>query len=331
MSKIDRRSFSNSSSSNQYAVPRSPRRRRRLGRTLLLIFLLMVGAAAIIPMRAYLKSSTLRRAAYFYAAGLWKPEKAFPGRDSITILVLGRDADRDNRGQIVHSRGRADAILLVRLDFSDKKVSILSIPRDTLVDIPGHGRHKINAAHAYGGSELMMRTIESFLGVSPEECVTIDYASFEKAIDCMGGLTIDVAKKMDYDDNWGNLHIHLKPGRQTLNGRQALGFVRYRKSNDGSADTDQERIARQQQFLMAVRGKVVTPSAFFKLPDAIETARSGVTSSMSETQLMAAADFVRRLPNTSIEMVTLPGEPHKAYIEADLTAAREIVQRMFKG
>jgi len=326
---MERRSISDLSS--QQVAFRRPRRRRSLGRTILLVFLLILGIAAIIPIRAYLKSSTLRRVAYFYATGLWKPEKAFPGRDSVTVLVLGRDADRDNRGQIVHSRGRADAILLVRLDFSDKKVSILSIPRDTLVDIPGHGRHKINAAHAYGGSELMMQTIESFLGVKPEECVTVDYASFEKAIDCMGGLTINVTKKMDYDDNWGNLHIHLNPGRQTLDGRQSLGFVRYRKSNDGSADTDQERIARQQQFLMAVRSKVITPSAFFRLPDVIETARSGVTSSMSESQLMAVADFVRRLPNSSIEMVTLPGEPHKAYIKADMAAAREIVQRMFKG
>lgn len=278
----------------------------------------------------YYKSPTVRRMVCDYRCGMWNPEKAFPGKDEITLLFLGKDVDLDRKARVVKTNARTDTILVAHLDFVGRTANILSIPRDTLVRIPGYrGKHKINAAHAYGGPELTAETIEDFLSIHADDYIVVDYKSFERAIDLIGGLQINVAKQMDYDDNWGGLHIHLEPGNQQLSGEQALGFVRFRKSNDGHGDTDQERIARQHQFLMATKDKVVSASIFFKLPDIIETVRSGVNSSMTDAQMMAVTKFIKSLPRESIRTAILPGTDGKVCVKADEDAACTVVDEMF--
>jgi len=278
----------------------------------------------------YFGSSTIRQMVHDWRLGLWRTEKAFPGRSAVTVMVLGRDVDRDNRDRILNTKGRTDTILLVRLNFAEQTANILSIPRDTLVRIPGYrGKHKINAAHAYGGPELTAQTIEEFLNVRPDECVVLDCKSFEKAVDMLGGLQVTVAKQMDYDDDWGDLHIHVSPGTQVLNGKQALGFARFRRSNDGRGDTDTERIQRQQQILMAAKEKVMSRSVFFRLPRVIDTIRAGIKSTMTDAQMMALASFAKRLPPSSIHMAILPGVEGRVYVTADDSAARELVYHMF--
>jgi LCP family protein required for cell wall assembly len=278
----------------------------------------------------YFGSNTIQQMVRDYRQGRWNPEKAFPSKDDITVLFLGKDVDRDHRGRIVDTNARTDTILLAHLNFTNKTASILSIPRDTRVHIPGYrGRHKINAAHAYGGPELTMQTIDEFLGIRADQYVVVDYGTFEKAIDLIGGLRINVAKQMDYDDNWGNLHIHLKPGLQKLDGNQALGYVRFRKSNDGHGDTDYDRIARQQQFLLATKEKMMSTSTFLNLPNIIDTVHSGVNSSMSDAQLMTIAKFIRSLPSSSIRTATLPGTEGRVYVATDDNAVRRLIQEMF--
>lgn len=305
---------------------------RRILRFSLFICLILTLVTATIVGTTVFRSKTIQTAIRNGIDGSCKPENAFPGRDEITFLALGRDVDRDNHGNVLKTNGRTDAIMLIKLDFKQKTANILSIPRDTRVRIPGYrGRHKINAAHAYGGPELTIETVDDFLGVRADDYVAFNYNCFEQAIDKLGGLKVNVAKEMNYDDNWGNLHIHLKPGEQTLDGYKSMGFVRFRHSNDGIADTDQERIARQQQFLMAMKSKIVSPSAFFALPDIIETVRGGVNSSMKNNQLMAIASFVKSLPSESIHMVTLPSEEGRSYVRADEDEATKIVNEMFKS
>ncbi|MEN6521425.1 MAG: LCP family protein [Armatimonadota bacterium] len=277
----------------------------------------------------YFGSQTVRQIVHDWRTGMWQPDKSFPGKDNITLLFLGKDVDLDNHARVLKTNGRTDTILLVRLDFKDQTANILSIPRDTRVRIPGYrGKHKINAAHAFGGPELCMETIENFLDIKPEEYIVVDYKSFEKAIDALGGLQVAVDKQMDYDDNWGNLHIHLKPGTQVLDGREALGFVRFRKSNDGHSVTDQQRIARQHQFLMAAKGKIMSKSVFLHLPELIDTLRSGVNSSMSDAQLMTVAKFIKTLPKESIRTAILPNND-SVYVTAKDSDARKLVNQMF--
>jgi polyisoprenyl-teichoic acid--peptidoglycan teichoic acid transferase len=315
-------------------VTRRPIRRRKASR-----WLLKLGVIAIIALGLtvgsgvgyiYFQSPVVRGMMRDRMAGRWEPKEAFPNKSQITVMLLGRDKDRDRHGRALKTNGRSDTIMLAHLDFVNKTANILSIPRDTMVRIPGHrGRHKINAAHAYGGPELTAETIDNFLGVRPDEYVAIDYESFEKALDMIGGLHLNVTREMNYDDNWGGLHIHLKPGDQQLTGTQALGYVRYRKSNDGHGVPDQDRIARQQQFIMATKQKIIAPSTFFRIPDVIGTIRSGVNSSLDDAQLMCVAQFIKNLPPTAIHSATLPSSSGRVYVTADDSETRELVRKMF--
>ncbi len=280
----------------------------------------------------YISSATIRDAVNASITNTDTPSKAFPGRDSINLLLLGRDLDRDNRGRVIHTKGRTDAIMLAHVDFRNRQVSILSIPRDTLVHIPGYrGKRRMNSANALGGPELTKDTVEELVGVHPDYYMLVNFEGFEKAIDTMGGLSIDVDKQLDYDDNWGNLHIHLKPGQQQLNGYQSMGFVRYRKSKDGDAETDLIRIGRQQKFLCAVKSKLSHPSVMVRIPKILDTIRDDTEGDLSPCQTMCVARFMKSIPGGSeIKMETLPSlETGGNYVHADTDAVRELVGRMF--
>jgi len=278
----------------------------------------------------YFSSPTVRDSVNIWMRGGLSVDKAFPDQKEINILLLGKDEDRDNRGQVVKTRARTDTIILAHMDFENKTVNMLSIPRDTRVKIPGYrGRHKINAAHAFGGPDLTARTIERFLNVKPDYYVVMDYNGFKTAIDRLGGLEVNVDKELNYDDNWGNLHIHLKPGKQLLNGEQAMGFVRYRKSNDGIGDSDMVRISRQQEFLKATKDKLVNPWNLRKLPSVIEDVRQNVNGSITTQQMLALAGFMKSLPNEKLNMVTLPSVEGRVYVSANEDETRELVSRMF--
>jgi LCP family protein required for cell wall assembly len=154
----------------------------------------------------------------------------FGGRERVRILLIGAD---QRRGDV----GRSDTLLLLSLNPRTHRLALLGLPRDLGVEVPGHGATKINHAYAYGGPALTRRTVEEFLHLKVDYHAVAFFEGFVAAVDALGGVTVDVpdveghGRGMNYDDHAGNLHIHLKPGTQHLNGRQALGFVRYRKSN----------------------------------------------------------------------------------------------------
>lgn len=280
----------------------------------------------------YLSSQTVRDTVGTLVTRAHTPDNAFPGKDSVTILLMGRDLDRDERGRVVETRGRTDAMMLVRFDFRSRSADILSIPRDTLVRIPGYrGKHRISYANAYGGPDLAIETVSEFLGVQPDGYALMNFDGFEKAIDSMGGLWLAVDKKLDYDDNWGNLHIHLEPGEQLLNGEQCMGFVRYRQSNDGDCESDLVRIQRQQALLKSARDRLGSPSAMFRLPEVLDIVREDLEADLSPSQLICLANFVRGLSSDSgINMVTLPAlDDSGVYVRADPDATRELMDRLF--
>ena len=260
------------------------------------------------------------------------PEKAFPGQDQVNILLMGRDEDRDRHGNVVNSRGRTDAMMLVRVDFAGNTCSILSIPRDTLVRIPGYrGKRRISYANALGGPELAKETVSEFVGVSPDHHILVNYHGFEQAIDEMGGLEVNVDKQLDYDDNWGHLHIHLKPGNQVLSGEQAMGFVRYRKGNDGGGDSDLVRISRQQEVVKALTARLASPEVMFRVPKLLDMIREDVQGDLTTSQIICLARFAKALPPESgIRMETVPAlEGGGIYVRADPDAMSELVDQMF--
>lgn len=262
----------------------------------------------------------------------WTPERQFPTRTSMNVLVLGVDHDYDNRDQIVKaSPGRSDSILLARVDFINKTISALTIPRDTAVHVPGYrGIRKINAAHNLGGEELTMETIKEVFGVQPDACVTVNFEGFQKIVNAIGGIDVDVKvpkghKGLDYDDNWGNLHIHLKPGYQHLDGYSAMGYVRMRHS-----DSDEMRSERQHEFLEAMRTKLKSPSTFLVLPKLVDKLNDNLKlANLNRDQMYALANFARSIPRDNITIKTLPSFEGPSYVTIHADKSSKLIQEMF--
>ncbi len=245
---------------------------------------------------------TVRRAVVAYITGETKPENAFPSKKKITVLFVGADEDRDRRKRVVNQMARTDTIVVAQFDFENQRICALSIPRDTLVRIPRRGWGKINSAHVLGGPPLLVETVSNLLGnIRIDEVVIINYKAFEEAVDALGGVTIEVEKRMRYHDNWGDLHIDLEPGVHHLNGKQALGYVRYRHS-----DSDFARIERQQKFARALKERLKDPSVWLRAPKALSAAIRNTKTTMDYEQLLALALFARQIPEENIRTETLP-------------------------
>ncbi|MBO6244887.1 MAG: LCP family protein, partial [Anaerovibrio sp.] len=192
-----------------------------------------------------------------------KPEKAnlMTAKDKIIVMIMGVD---EREGDV----GRSDTLMVATLDPKKKKAALLSIPRDTRVKIKGYGFDKINAAYAYGGHELTRDTVEDLIGVHMEHHILINIKSFKKIIDAIGGVDINVEKRMYYEDVWdddGGLLIDLQPGLQHMDGDTAITYVRYRDE-----EGDIGRIRRQQKFMQAVMDKVTSPAIIPRIPSIIK-------------------------------------------------------------
>lgn len=312
------------------------RRRSRALRKTLRGFVLLCFAAffVFVGTSAYILFSNqpVREAAGVMVTGGLSVEKAFPGKSEVNLLLLGKDEDRNNRGQVVETNGRTDTIIFCHVSFVEKQVSLLSIPRDTLARIPGYrGRHKINAANAYGGPDLAVQTVENLLDMPVDGYFLVDYRTFETIIDEMGGVDVVVDKPLHYDDNWGQLHIHLEPGPQRLDGRQALGLVRFRKSNDGHGDSDQERIARQQMLLASLRSRMLKPSNLVKAPGMVSTLFEESRTNLSVQQATSLVNFARSVPRENMRMEILPAVPTRTALQVDESRARVLLEELFTG
>jgi len=247
----------------------------------------------------------------------------------VKARVLTSTGTGDAGNYIINSNVTTNASAVESI-INAKSIQILSIPRDTRVHIPGtRGFSKINAAHSIGGPELTAETIHDFLGVVPDASLVVDYKMLQHVIDQLGGVTVDVDKKLDYDDNWGNLHVHLKPGEQTLNGVAAMGFVRFRHANDGPADSDVMRIGRQQEMLQSMKAKMKDPTTWMRVPGALEVVRKEMRGTLTYPQLVALATFARSVPKERTAMHILPNRPGRIFVYAEPDASRTLVASLF--
>lgn len=306
---------------------RKPKRRSLFWRVILVVFLLGSLSVGTLSGYFYASSEAVRKT----VGALWEYRgldvaQAFPGQYSVTVLLLGSDENRDNKKRIYTKRTRSDTIMLTHFDFVNRRISVLFIPRDTRVPIPEHGHHKINSAMARGGPELTAETIREWLGVPVDHYVVIYYSVFRRMVDLLGGVNIYVDEPLHYDDNWGDLHVHLEPGWHRLNGEQALGYVRIR-----NVDSDLMRIERQQRFLAAVKEHFRHPSTYLKLPQLLDAVDENLKSTLSYGQMLALAWFAKTVPSRNIEMVTLPCRPGRSYVYADEEKTRALIGRLFSA
>lgn len=192
------------------------------------------------------------------------------------IVVMGVD---ERSGDV----GRSDTLFVVMLDPKTDKPALLSIPRDTLVKIKGHGWDKINHAYAFGGHKATMETVENFLGLKINNYVLIDFKGFVGLVDAIGGVDIDVEQAMHYSDPYdGNdgLIINIPKGKQHLDGKHAIQYARYRDE-----EGDIGRIKRQQKFMRAFYAKLLEPATLLNAPNIMQSMASMVKTDLSITDL----------------------------------------------
>lgn len=219
------------------------------------------------------------------------------------ILLLGLDAGTIGAKE-EYNRHRSDTMIVVSLDKKNKKVNILSIPRDTRVKISNIGIQKINAAMAYGGPNLAVKTVKEFLGVPIHNYVVVNFKGFRDIVDVLGGVPIDIEKPLKYHDYAGNLHIDIDAGHQVLDGKKAEEFVRYRQYPEG----DVARVRAQQKFIDAFIKTALKPSTLLKLPKIIDTVQESIRTDISPLEIAGFANFARQIKHENVHMHILPGE-----------------------
>ncbi len=190
--------------------------------------------------------------------------------------------------QINSFEGLSDVMLLIKFDPETKKMIMLSIPRDTRIEIEGHGVKKINAANVDGGPALTAKTVSNLLnGVGIDRYVRINVLGVAKLIEALGGVTVYVPKDMKYRDDSQHLYINLKAGKQHLSGEQALQLLRYRHDELG----DIGRIQRQQMVIRALIDQTLNPGTLAKLPDILKVVKEHIDTNLTVEELAALAGF----------------------------------------
>jgi LCP family protein required for cell wall assembly len=222
--------------------------------------------------------------------------------------------------------------MVLHVDPRAKSVSVVSIPRDTLVVIPGVRLDKINHAYAFGGPELATSTTSSFLGIPINYYIKININGLEKIIDEVGGVEVDVDQRMYYVDYAGDLFIDLKPGLQRLNGRDAIGFLRFRHDALG----DIGRIKRQQKFLQDLAAQIASSKNPIQVYNLISDMIESVDTNLTTSQIFSLASIVRQAYEFgSVYVTALPGTSTKIdgifYLQPDMERVKETVSRYLKN
>lgn len=226
--------------------------------------------------------------------------KTFFMKEKMNILILGVDA----RGDDV---GRSDTTFVVTIDTIAKRITMLSIPRDSRVKIDGYGWDKINHAYAFGGSKLSKSSVENLLGIPIDYTVVMNFQGFVRMIDALGGVTIDVDKRMYYSDPYdddGGLYIDLHPGFQKLNGKTAIEYVRYRDE-----EGDIGRVSRQQKFLKALLQEFTKPQLITKLPDLIKEFAVAVRTDMPTKEMVKLIPMINDAAKSGLHTEWVSGTP----------------------
>jgi len=251
--------------------------------------------------------------------------KVEPIHDNVSVLFIGID-DSEERDQ-GESGSRSDALVLATLNNEEKSIKLVSIPRDSYVEIPyvGH-KDKITHAHSYGGTLATIETVEELFEIPIDYYVRMNFNAFIDVVDALGGVEVEVPYDiLELDEN-DNRTIDLKEGLQQLNGRETLALARTRK-----LDSDIERGKRQQEILKAIISKAASASALTKYDDVIEALGENMKTDMTFKEMKGFISYLSQgVP--SMESLYLEGsdswERGYYYIlnEQSLINTRQILQ-----
>ncbi|AIF44601.1 LCP family protein [Virgibacillus sp. SK37] len=251
-----------------------------------------------------------------------------PKVDNVSVLIMGVDASnvRNNADS-----SRTDTLMVATLNKDDKSVKLVSIPRDSYVYIPEVGyKTKINHAHAYGGENATIETVENLLEIPIDYYVKVNFEAFIDVVDAVDGVTVDVPyelREQNSKDKAGA--IHLLQGEQQLDGEEALALARTRK-----LDNDIERGKRQQAIIEAIINKAVSLNSILKYDDIIEAVGDNMKTDMSFSEMKSFISYGTKGKNLDFETITLEGndyQPGKTYYwqldEVALDETRQTLQQ----
>lgn len=243
--------------------------------------------------------------------------------NKVNILAVGYDSD-------VNGPTRADTIILISLDIDTNEASLVFLPRDTYVDSPKRDFTKLNSSHVYGGIELTQKTIEDLLDINIDYYLETNFNGFEKIIDKIGGVEIEIAHKLNYVDKAGGLYINIPAGQQNLKGEEALQYVRYRDFRG-----DIGRIERQQKFIDAVLRKVLSPKIVTKIPGIIKEVNNAINTNIPLKDISPFISTAKEINLDKIETKMLPGEAKYindiSYWIPDLEATEIMVANLIRN
>lgn len=234
----------------------------------------------------------------------------------------------------------SDTIMLVKIDKKMGKVNVVSVPRDTKVKIAGHdGMRKINASFAKDGPYAALDTLREFSNVDVTNYIAVDYKGVKAIVDIIGGVEVDVPFNMDYDDPTDSppLHIHLKKGKQKLDGKGAMEFLRFRKSNAGQGDKflgDVGRVTHQQYFIKELMKQMLSANNVTKLPRMIQAGLEHILTNISIDEMLELAKVFTSYSQDKLTIETIPGtdkyEGGASYFIADEEETAKLFTKIFK-
>ena len=265
---------------------------------------------------------------------LWQSGFRYRVTRPVNILVMGVDVPEPGQDDAdTLFNGRSDTMLIARINAEENTVGLLSIPRDTQVDIPGEGIAKINHANFAGGPELVAETVQANFGPVPiDRYVRVSTGALRELVDLLGGVEVMVPQRMVYRDVTQGLYIDLEEGWQTLNGDQAEQFARYR--GDGSGDIG--RVQRQQILMKALRERLTHPTVIPRLPQVMRVMMRHIDTNLTLEEILALANVAMEVEPENLQMVMLPGRfstPNEyiaSYWILDAAATQQVMRSFFE-
>ncbi|WEZ05516.1 LCP family protein [Bacillus subtilis] len=267
------------------------------------LFAILIIVTGAISTYAYIKLNNASKQAHIdlneNGQSVKRIKEFDPKKDSFTLLLLGIDS-RNSKGETVDD-ARSDANVLVTFNRKNKSATMLSIPRDSYVNIPGYGYDKFTHAHAYGGVKLSAKTIENLLDIPVDYVIESNFDAFKDVVDELNGVSINVKNEKIVNqikkDTKGK--VTLKTGVQTLNGEEALAYVRTRK-----ADTDFQRGQRQMEVLNAIIKKSKSLSSIPAYDDIVDSLGENLKMNLSLNDAIGLFPFITSLKSVDTEQLT---------------------------
>jgi LCP family protein required for cell wall assembly len=275
------------------AIQRGKKKRKKILTSLLVLALLILGIGGCSVYQYY---QGLKGASLDTENGKNNELVEFngvPAPDGKTnVLLLGIDS----RGE---EQSRTDTIMIAQYDSDSHKPKVVSLMRDMYVEIPRHQNYKINTAYFLGGPELLRQTIKHNFGIDIQYYAIVDFRGFEKSVDVLAheGIEIDVEKAMS---KW--IGVSLEPGLQTLNGKELLGYARFRHDAEG----DFGRVRRQQQVINALKDELISFNGLTKLPKMVGTIQPYIDTNMNTKDVLGIISDYMLNPSEDVETLTIP-------------------------